>query len=246
MIRRPKPGILQIQPRRPARNMHTHKRANTVIIYARRARRTLRILQITPHKPSNAGMHIPHPRRRPRSIEIPFNQDSSSLRSLRGDNHVGPLDLARGTGVANANYGLWRVHVGEVGTAGHDGGISLPDNLRARGNSNRARNTIDTCIEERNGPSSRGIVEKLLDSVGIVLNTVSGTAAASRALDGGNGEVAVLGLGLRVVFASAEEGCGTAVGTDGAFELVWAGGGVFVAFAPAGDGCGSCGAGEDG
>jgi hypothetical protein len=121
-------GVICMLISKPSRSalvhkLHTQKNALTSTNTRPRilrSRRTLSILQVTPHKPPNPRMHIPHPARRARRIQIPLNEHSTRLLLLRRNNHIAPLHLSSIPRMAYPHDWLRARHVVEIAPARHD------------------------------------------------------------------------------------------------------------------------------
>lgn len=68
-----------------------------------------------------------------RVMDVPFDDDSTASGSARREQHVGDLDDASRSCVADANDHLRAAGVRESRTSAHDGAPSLADDLRASG-----------------------------------------------------------------------------------------------------------------
>ena len=135
--------------------------------------------------------------------------------------------------MAHPNNRLRARHIVEVAPARHDDCVAFANDFRASRDEEGGSDAVGPGVEEDHCTCSCGVVDYLLQGVGVVVDTISCCAGTAHALERGDGEVVVLGLGLDVVFASAEEGCGARVGGDDALELCWSARSVFVALAPA-------------
>lgn len=106
------------------------------------------------------------------------------------------------SGVANSDDGSGVIHVVEEVPTGHDDGVCFSHPFCAGGHSQRACDAVCARIPEEDGASGGGVVDDLLEGVGVVVDAVTGGTAAAGALECGNGEVLVLGLGAGVVYAA--------------------------------------------
>lgn len=167
--------ILHVKVACASSDMHGHVSSNASRVNSRAARsyRALRNLEVRSLEAADSRVHIPHAAGRSRGGQVPLNENSSSLGALRGHNHVRPLHLSSLARCANLNHGLRVALVIEEASGRHDDGVFLSNNLRARGDTERAGDAVDTGIKVHDLACSSGTVDDTLQSGRVIGDRVT-------------------------------------------------------------------------
>ena len=127
-------------------------------------------------KSTDSCMHIPHSRRLSVSRNVPFDEDCTSLCTLSRNNHIGPLDRTNVTRCSDLDDRLRIIHIGEKGTARHDGCVAFAHYFARFWEAKRSRHLISSCIEEDNYTSRASLVKNALQSASVVGDAIASCA----------------------------------------------------------------------